>query len=160
MTEERLKTIIGKIKSFDVEYDDVNGTPRITPHTDNVLEVCEVLKDYPETSFDMLVDAVGVDRFTKQLRFEMIYNIYSNKYRDRIFIRIKLDSKIPEMHTLSIIWKSADWYEREAYDMLGIKFTNHPDLRRVYMPEEYEHFPLRKDFPLMGITGSIPLPNK
>lgn len=108
----------------------------------------------------MLVDAVSVDRFTKQNRFEMIYNLYSNKFRDRMFIRIKLDSKFPEMHTLSVIWKSANWYEREAYDMMGIKFVNHPDFRRIYMPEDFEYFPLRKDFPLMGVPGSIKLPNK
>jgi NADH-quinone oxidoreductase subunit C len=160
MKEERLTLIKSKLKSFEVDFDDVNGTLRITPHTDNVLDVCEFLKTDTEISFDMLVDAVSVDRFTKQNRFEMIYNLYSNKFRDRMFVRIKLDSKIPEMHTLSVIWKSADWYEREAFDMMGIKFVNHPDLRRVYMPEEFEHFPLRKDFPLMGITGSIPLPNK
>ena len=64
------------------------------------------------------------------------------------------------MHTLSVIWKSANWYEREVYDMFGIIFINHPDLRRIYMPEEYEYFPLRKDIPLMGVPGSIRLPNK
>jgi len=160
MNEERLTLIKSKIKSFEVDFDDVNGTPRITPHTDNVLEVCEILKTDTEIFFDMLVDAVSVDRFTKENRFEMVYNIYSNQFRDRMFVRIKLDSKIPEMHTLTVIWKSAEWYEREAYDMMGIKFVNHPDLRRIYLPEEFEHFPLRKDFPLMGIPGSIKLPNK
>jgi NADH-quinone oxidoreductase subunit C len=160
MNEDRLDLIKSKIKAIKVEYDDVNGTLRITPHTDNVFEACEILKNDMEISFDMLVDAVSVDRFTKQNRFEMIYNLYSNKFRDRIFIRIKLDSKEPMMHTLSGIWKSADWYEREAFDMMGIKFINHPDLRRVYLPEEFEYYPLRKDFPLMGITGSLPLPNK
>jgi NADH-quinone oxidoreductase subunit C len=160
MNAERLTLIKSKIKSFEVDYDDVNGTPRIIPHTDNVVEVCELLKTDEEISFDMLVDAVSVDRFTKQNRFEMIYNLYSNKFRDRMFIRIKLDSKFPEMHTLSLIWKSANWYEREAYDMMGIKFVNHPDFRRIYMPEDFEYFPLRKDFPLMGVPGSIKLPNK
>jgi len=64
------------------------------------------------------------------------------------------------MPSLTILWKGADWYEREAYDMFGIKFTGHPDLRRIYMPEDYEHFPMRKDFPLLGIPDSIQLPNK
>jgi NADH-quinone oxidoreductase subunit C len=64
------------------------------------------------------------------------------------------------MESLTQVWDSANWYEREAYDMMGISFINHPDLRRMYMPDDYEYNPLRKDFPLMGIPGSIPLPNK
>lgn len=160
MKEERLNLIKSKIKSFELEYDDVNGTPRICAQPDNVVEICEILKNDSDLNFDMLLDAVGVDRFTKKDRFEVIYNLYSNKNKDRLFIRVKLDSKIPEMHTLSVIWKSANWYEREVYDMFGIIFINHPDLRRIYMPEEYEYFPLRKDIPLMGVPGSIRLPNK
>jgi len=160
MTEERLNLIKSKINSFEAEFDDVNGTPRILAHKDSVVEVCEILKEDSELSFDLLVDAVGVDRNTKIERFEVIYNLYSVKFKDRLFVRVKLDSKIPEMHTLSVVWKSANWYEREVYDMFGIYFENHPDLRRIYMPEEYEYFPLRKDFPLMGISGSIKLPNK
>jgi len=64
------------------------------------------------------------------------------------------------MESLTQVWKAAGWHERETYDMHGINFLNHPDLRRIYMPEEFEYFPLRKDFPLMGIPGSIFLPKK
>ncbi|MBK7255890.1 MAG: NADH-quinone oxidoreductase subunit C [Ignavibacteria bacterium] len=103
---------------------------------------------------------VSVDRFQKKNRFEMIYNVISIETNERIFVKIKLDSKNPEMQSLTQVWKSANWYEREAYDMMGINFINHPDLRRMYMPENYEYHPLRKDFPLMGIPDSIPLPNK
>ena len=77
-----------------------------------------------------------------------------------MFVRVKIDGKNPESQSLVSVWASTNWYEREAYDMVGIKFTSQPDLRRVYMPEEYEYHPLRKDFPQMGIEGSIPLPNK
>ena len=107
-----------------------------------------------------MVDGVSVDRFEKKNRFEMIYNLVSIDNNKRLFIKIRLDTKKPEMETLSGIWGSANWYEREAYDMMGINFRNHPDLRRMYMPENYEYHPLRKDFPLMGIPDSIPLPNK
>ena len=64
------------------------------------------------------------------------------------------------MESLTQVWKAANWHERETYDMHGINFLNHPDLRRIYMPEEFEYFPLRKDFPLMGVPGSIYLPKK
>lgn len=158
MTEQRLNTLKEKLSNYNLQYTDVNGTPSITIPNENLLDVCKILKD--DLKFDQCRDAVGVDRFTKKNRFEIIYNLYSLNFKERLFIRVEIDGKNPESQSITSIWKSADWYEREAYDMIGIKFTGHPDLRRVYMPEDYEYFPLRKDFPLMGIEGSIPLPNK
>ena len=160
MTEKRLALIKTKLSNFKVEYSDVNGTTRIIVDKDEVVDVCRILKEDEELAFDLMIDEFGVDRFQKQNRFEIICNIYSVNFKDRLFIRIKLDSKHPEMHTLSTVWKGANWHEREAFDMFGINFINHPDLRRIYMPDEFEHFPLRKDFPLMGIPGSLRLPNK
>jgi len=117
-----------------------------------------LLKD--QLGFNSCVDAVSVDRFKKQNRFEMIYNLVSIENNERIFVKLKLDTKNPSMQSLTQIWASANWYEREAFDLMGINFENHPDLRRMYMPEAFEYHPLRKDFPLMGIPDSIPLPNK
>lgn len=160
MTDNRLEILKAKLQNFKIKFDNVNGTTEIYLEKDEVLNVCKVLKEDSELKFNSLVDAISVDRFQKKNRFEMIYNIVSIDNNERIFIKIILDSANPEMESLSQVWKSADWYEREAYDMMGINFINHPDLRRMYMPEEFEYFPLRKDFPLMGIPGSIPLPNK
>ncbi|MBL8005970.1 MAG: NADH-quinone oxidoreductase subunit C [Ignavibacteria bacterium] len=160
MSEQNIETLKTKLSNFKTEFTDVNGYTGIYVDGEQILDVCRILKEDPELMFDSLLDAVSVDRFQKKDRFEMIYNILSIKYNRRIFIKIKLDSKTPEMESLSQIWKSANWYEREAYDMMGINFRNHPDLRRMYMPEEFEYYPLRKDFPLMGIPDSIPLPNK
>ena len=160
MKEERLNLLKSKLKDFDVEFGHVNGTPDITIKKEQVLDVCRIIKDDEELKFNWLVDAVGVDRFRKKDRYEVIYNVRSTEYNNRLFLRVRIDGKEPEMESLTQVWKSADWYEREAFDMVGIKFKNHPDLRRMYMPEDYEYHPLRKDFPLMGIPGSIPLPNK
>lgn len=160
MTEQRLNTIKEKLTNFNLVYTDVNGSPSITIPNENLLEVCNILKNDADIKMEQCRDAVGVDRFTKKNRFEIIYNLYSITYKDRMFVRVEIDGKNPESQSLVSVWASTNWYEREAYDMVGIKFTGHPDLRRVYMPEEYEYFPLRKDFPLMGIEGSIPLPNK
>jgi len=160
MTTEKLEILKTKIQKFIIIFDNVNDMTGVYIDKNDVLEVCKILKEDPELKFDSLVDAVSVDRFQKKERFEMIYNILSLDFNERIFIKIKLDSKIPEMQSLTQVWKSANWYEREAYDMIGINFVNHPDLRRMYMPEEFEYYPLRKDFPLMGIPDSIPLPNK
>ncbi len=160
MSKETIELIRSKLGNFQIEYSDVNGTPAIYIDPKDVIEVCKILKNDESLKYNSMVDGVSVDRFEKKSRFEMIYNLVSIDYNKRLFIKIRLDSKKPEMETLSGIWASANWYEREAYDMMGINFRNHPDLRRMYMPDEFEYYPLRKDFPLMGVPGSIPLPNK
>ncbi len=158
MSLNRTELIKEKLTSFKLDYSDVNGTFLITIPKDNILEVCKIMKN--NLGFDQCRDAIGVDRFTKKNRYEIIYNLYSLNDKDRVFIKVILESKDPESISIASVWKSADWYEREAYDMVGIKFKGHPDMRRIYMPEEFEYYPLRKDFPLMGIPDSIPLPNK
>ena len=157
---DRLTIFKEKLKDFPVEFYDVNGTAGIITTPDKVLDVCNLLKNDTELSFEMCRDAIGVDRFQKKNRFEVIYNLYSLKFKDRLFVKVLLDTKNPETPTLSSIWAGTNWFEREAYDMVGIIFKDHPDLRRIYMPEEFEYYPLRKDFPLMGIPGSLYLPKK
>ncbi|HLR76625.1 MAG TPA: NADH-quinone oxidoreductase subunit C, partial [Balneolaceae bacterium] len=79
--------------------------------------------------------------------------------QQRLFVKAWLDEENPEIESVTSVWKSAEWPERETYDLFGIRFKNHPDLRRMFMPEDYEYYPLRKEFPLLGIPGSIDLPN-
>jgi len=160
MNQERLELIKTKLSDYKVEFTDVNGTPAIITNPENVIIICSILKSDPDISFEMLLDVLGIDNFQKEKRFEVVCSLYSLKFKDRIFVKIPLDTKKPEMPSLTALWKGANWYERETYDMLGIVFTGHPDLRRIYMPEEYEHYPLRKDFPLLGIPESIQLPKK
>lgn len=160
MNENRLNLLKTKLHNFKIEFSDVNGTPALYVNMEEIIDVCRLLKDDESLKFNSLVDAVSVDRFEKKNRYEMIYNLVSIDNNERLFIKIRLDSKKPEMQSLTQVWRAANWYEREAYDMMGINFINHPDLRRMYMPENYEYYPLRKDFPLMGIPDSIPLPNK
>ena len=90
----------------------------------------------------------------------MVYFIFSMKNKFRLKIKADLPDGIEKIDTISTVWKSANWAEREVYDMYGIEFNNHPDLRRMYMPESFEYHPLRKEFPVMGIPGSLPLPKK
>ena len=106
--------------------------------------------------FDYLVDVSSVDHFGQEPRFELVYELYS--LRDEIHLRLKTevsedDNKAP---TVSDIWPTADWHEREVYDLMGIQFENHPDLRRILMWDGYPYHPLRKDFPLQGKTTDLP----
>ncbi|MDZ7773328.1 MAG: NADH-quinone oxidoreductase subunit C [Balneolaceae bacterium] len=122
-----------------------------------IVEVCRTLKE--ELGFIYLSDIFAVDRFTSEERFEVVYNLVSLKDRLRLFVKIRLEEENPEADSVYELWPSADWFEREVYDMFGVRFRGHPDLRRIYMPEDYDYFPMRKEFPLLGIPGSIELPS-
>lgn len=160
MNSDRLNYIKEKLSAYNVGYYDVNGDPGVITVPENVVQVCTVLKNDSGILFEQCRDVISVDRFEKEKRFEVIYSLYSLTHKDRLFVKVILDTKNPSTLSLTGIWRSVNWYEREAYDMMGITFENHPDLRRIYMPEEFKYYPLRKDFPLMGIPGSLELPKK
>ena len=128
---------------------------RIEPEQN--VEICRYLRD--QQHFTYLVDVFGTDRFTADERFEVVYNLLNLRDQQRLFVKAWLDEENPEIESVTSVWKSAEWPERETYDLFGIRFKNHPDLRRMFMPEDYEYYPLRKEFPLLGIPGSIDLPN-
>ena len=125
---------------------------------EHIAEVLSCLKE--DFQFTYLADISGIDHYTDAQRFEVSYNIVNLKGKQRVRISCRIEEDQPELASVVHLWKSADWFEREVFDMLGIQFTNHPDLRRMFMPEDYPYFPLRKEFPLLGIPGSIPLPEK
>lgn len=127
----------------------------LVPKT-SIHDVLTKLRD--DFHFDYLSDMVGTDRFTAEDRFEVIWNLVCLKDRIRIFVKTRCDEQHPVIPTSCDIWPAANWNEREIYDMLGIQFEGHPDLRRMFLPEDFEYFPLRKEFPLMGVPGSLPLP--
>ena len=127
---------------------------------EDIAKVCQFLRDDEELRFDSLRDVCGADRFTPEKRFEVIYNLYSLKNNFRLRLKVQVETENPQIPTVTGVWPTANFEEREAYDMFGILFNGHPDMRRIYMPEEFEYYPLRKDFPLMGIPGSLSLPRK
>lgn len=128
---------------------------RIKP--ESLVDVCRFLHD--EHRFIYLADVFGTDRYTSDDRFEVIYNLLSFRDRQRLFLKVWLSEEDPEIESVTGVWKAANWFEREVFDMFGIRFRNHPDFRRIYMPEDYNYFPLRKEFPLLGIPGSIEMPS-
>ncbi|MCU0342602.1 MAG: NADH-quinone oxidoreductase subunit C [Ignavibacterium sp.] len=125
-----------------------------------VNSICKLLKEDSELEFLLCEDITAVDWAKRKNRFTVVYHIFSLKHNFRLVLKADVDESDCIIDTVSSVWKTSDWQERETYDMYGIKFNNHPDLRRIYMPEEFEYYPLRKDFPLMGIPGSLPLPKK
>ena len=106
--------------------------------------------------FDLLLDICSVDHSGESLRFEVIYHLYSIRNVSTLRIKTRVPEDEPIVSTVSHIWPTANWHEREIYDMMGIQFDGHPDLRRILMWEGYPYFPLRKEFPLAGKESNVP----
>ena len=107
-------------------------------------------------SFDYLLDITSIDNFGEEPRFEILFHLYSMPHAIHLRLKLKLSEEAGAIETVSDIWPTADWHEREIYDMMGIKFKGHPDLRRILMWDGYPFFPLRKDFPLAGLPSDMP----
>lgn len=120
---------------------------------EKIIDICRYLHEDPEIRMDYLADLCGVDYPEREFRFEVVYNLYSIKYHHGIRIKALIPANDPSVDSVVPIWSGANWHEREACDMFGIAFNGHPDLRRILMPEDWEGYPLRKDYPLQGAEG-------
>jgi NADH-quinone oxidoreductase subunit C len=109
-----------------------------------------------ELALDYLLDITSVDNFGEEPRFEIVYELYSMTLGTHVRLKLSVSEDQGEVPTISDIWPTANWHEREIYDMMGIRFANHPDLRRILMWEGYPYFPLRKEFPLEGLPSNMP----
>lgn len=117
-------------------------------------EIAKFCRD--DLSFDYLLDITSIDNFGEERRFEIVYHLYSMPHAAYLRLRLTVSEEIGAVATVSDIWPTANWHEREVYDMMGIKFNGHPDLRRILMWDGYPYFPLRKDFPLAGLPSEMP----
>jgi NADH-quinone oxidoreductase subunit C len=115
-----------------------------------IAEVCRALKGDPALAFDMAPYITAVDYLGQDPRFEVVYNLYSTKHNWRIRLRVKVPESDPVVASVTPVWRGADWFERYCFDMYGIRFDGHPDMRRLLMYDEFEGHPLRKDYPLKG----------
>lgn len=143
-----------------IETSDFRDDLCITIKKEQIVALGKFLKEDPQLLFIMCKDVTAIDWATRKNRFTTVYHIYSFILNYSLRIKSNINDDPPAIDSVTSVWKSADWYERETFDMYGIKFINHPDLRRMYMPEGFEYYPLRKEFPVLGIPGSLPLPNK
>ncbi len=115
-----------------------------------ITDIARFLKDDNELDFNFLSDLCGVDRAETDDIFEVVYHLYSIRKNHRVRLKVSIPSDEPHIPTVTDVWKTADWHERETFDMFGVQFDGHPDLRKILMPEEFEGHPLRKDYPLEG----------
>ena len=120
-------------------------TAQIAPPS--LIEVCTFLRDDPACAFDFLADVTAVDYVGAVPRFELVYHLRSLRLRHRLRVKARVSEEQPRIASLVTVWRGADWLERETYDMYGIQFEGHPDLRRIYLYAEFEGHPLRKDYP-------------
>jgi NADH-quinone oxidoreductase subunit C len=135
------------------------GDDTAVVRSDSWQEICRWLRSDPAMSFDMLVDLCGVDYPDRLPRFEVVLHLYSIEKRHRVRLKARVgdaEGTGAEIDTISNVWSGANWFERETWDMMGVKFRGHPDLRRILMYPEFEGHPLRKDYPAQRTQPLVP----
>ncbi len=131
------------------DFKDARGEITITVPRESIVDVCWVLKT--KHGFNMLADLCGVDKGPEEdPRFEVNYHLFSTKHFNRLRLKVLLSEDELNVESVVMVWKTANWHERETYDLFGIIFDNHPDLRRILLPSDFDGHALRKDYPLRG----------
>jgi len=139
----------GENSSWVLEVKDFLGEVTVTVPREAIVDTCKFLKE--QQGFDLLADLCGADRGPEEEeRFVVNYHLFSTKHYNRLRLKVRVsedDAKIP---SVTSVWRTADWHERETYDLFGVTFENHPDLRRILLPSDFDGHALRKDYPLRG----------
>jgi NADH-quinone oxidoreductase subunit C len=151
---ELLKSLSKLFGSKIKEEIEFRGETTFVISASDLREVAKFCKE--ELSFDYLLDISSVDNFGEEPRFRVVYELYSMTLNIHLRLKLSLTEDLPVVETVSDIWPTANWHEREIYDMMGLRFNNHPDLRRILMWDGYPYFPLRKEFPLEGKPSDMP----
>ena len=155
MSRDELVDSLGKAFGEKIQAKtEFRGETTFTIAASDLREIAKVCRD--EFSFDYLLDITSIDNLSEEPRFELVYNLYSMLHGVHLRLKLKVPEEIGAVDTVSDIWPTANWHEREIYDMMGIRLNGHPDLRRILMWEGYPFFPLRKDFPLEGLPSEMP----
>ena len=149
---ERLKAQFGDLVSAPAEF---RGEFTVTlADAERIGDVCAYAKQ--SLGFDALIDISSVDNYGEDPRWTLVYELYGYSHRCRMRLKTDVSEEKSELPTVTTVWRTANWHEREIYDMMGIRFRGHPDLRRILMWDGYPYFPLRKDFPLAGKKSDLP----
>ena len=162
MSEEQQSPVVQKVQEqypdAILDVSDARGELTITVRKDIIYELMAFLKNDSELTYNFLADVTAVDYSLLEdvlmeydyARFMVVYHLLSTERKARLRVKVPVHEKELSIPSMASIWKVANWLERETYDMFGITFENHPDLRRILMPDDYEGHPLRKDYPLRG----------
>jgi NADH-quinone oxidoreductase subunit C len=146
--------VVNKLREWDAqavaEVIDFRGETTVVVPREHLLRAAEFLAGEPSLRFSFLSDITTVDRFPLEPRFEMNYHLLSLDRRERLRLKVRLGGSDPVVHSVIPVWPTANWHERENFDLFGIRFEGHPDLRRILMPDDWEGYPLRKDYPVEG----------
>lgn len=153
MNTEVLHEFVNKLKeknsAWVIDVTDSLGEVTVLVPTESIVDVCWVLKT--THGFDLLADLCGADRGVEEdPRFEVNYHLFSTKHYNRLRLKVLLTEDAPNVKTVTSVWKTANWLERETYDLVGVIFDEHPDLRRILLPSDFDGHALRKDYPLRG----------
>lgn len=153
-TEAAENSVVRKLKqrnpAWVAETMEFRGELTIVVPREHLRYVAEFLAGDPELKFDFLSDLSGVDHFPVEPRFEVNYHLLSLGRSERVRLKVRVEGANPVVATVTPVWPTANWHERETFDLLGVRFEGHPDLRRILMPEDWEGHPLRKDYPVEG----------
>jgi NADH-quinone oxidoreductase subunit C len=146
--------VVQKLKDWDAqavaEVISFRGETTVVVPRDQLRRAAEFLATEPSLRFSFLSDIATVDRFPIEPRFEVNYHLLSLDRRERLRLKVKLAGNDAVVPSVTQVWPTANWHERENYDLFGIRFEGHPDLRRILMPDDWEGHPLRKDYPVEG----------
>lgn len=150
---EKLHGYVEKLKSENAAWvqnvSEAFGEVTVIVPREAISDACEFLR--AKVDFDMLVDLCGCDRGPEEdPRFEVNYHVFSTTHHNRLRLKVLLSEDDATLSSVTHVWRTADWHERETFDLLGIKFEGHPDLRRILLPSDFDGHALRKDYPLRG----------
>jgi NADH-quinone oxidoreductase subunit C len=150
---EKLREFVDKLRTANAGWvanvAEAHGEVTVMVPRESIVDACAFLKG--EHGFDMLADLCGADRGPEEdPRFEVNYHLFSTKHHNRLRLKVVLAEDDPHVETVTTLWKTADWHERETFDLFGVIFDGHPDLRRILLPSDFDGHALRKDYPLRG----------
>jgi NADH-quinone oxidoreductase subunit C len=152
-SKDKIEDALGAL--YEEAVDDVvefRGEITLYVKSEPILAICKVIKNHDDLKYNMLADLTAVDHLNEMKdgdpRFHVVYHLFSTLSKRRIRIKAPVWEQTPSIDSVTSLWNAANWHERECYDMFGIEFKNHPDLRRILMPSDWEGYPLRKDFPV------------
>ncbi len=144
---EALRRLIDALPEAVLETHAQHGDATARVEAGSIARVAGLLRDDPALQFEMLTDLTCVDYIGEEPRFEVIYHFYSVARNQRVRVKARVSEEVPELGSLTGLYPSADWMEREVFDLYGVRFAGHPDLRRILLYDEFQGHPLRKDYP-------------